>query len=304
VFSAAFKKRQILRQFGAQMALAIAVPTAAVSLAWVAQPGGWLPAAACLAAVVATPLVCRLADRALERSAQRRLMRGVRDMLAKDGLAPEAWGGLVAGLAPDPLPCSYEGFMDWDIGFLVLAGDRLCFLGERARFVLTRRQITEVRVGPGAPSWWAAPRLYVAWYEEGRGPRGPYHFSIGDEPAGPAKVRDVARRLNEWLKQPDDPSPPPEPLRGLTAPHLPFVPGTPLGRSNAAGVLFTLLVLRLIPALVLCSLLGLPFGSAAAGNPTEYVLLAVGLGALGDALPYFRYRPSPPEPRVDPDRPD
>jgi hypothetical protein len=53
----------------------------------------------------------------------------------------------------------YEGFFGWDVGWLVLAGDRLCYVGDRVRFELPRDQVRSVRLGKGPPGLSSRPRI-------------------------------------------------------------------------------------------------------------------------------------------------
>src|SRR5205807_6961390 len=142
--------------------------------------------------------------------------------LGAEGLTPEAWGGKLVGLSPGPLLRVYDRFFDWDFGFLVLAGDRLSYLGERTRFALTREQIKEVSLGPGPPG--GRRRLYVVWRDEARGAGGTFQLSSGELrwvwwPARGGS--DLAARLRQWQGQQAGPGDVPGPLRQPTSPDLP-----------------------------------------------------------------------------------
>jgi hypothetical protein len=148
-----------------------------------------------------------------------------------------------------------------------------------------------------SPNRAGPPAVILPRPDEDRGTRGLFHLSVGEDYWGRSGVRDFARRLEEWRRPADDFSR--EPVQCLPSPSLSPGLGQPLDAKMAARSLLTLLILRLLPAVLLCWLLGLRF-DLVSGGATWYVLLAVGLGVVVDLLPYFRIRPAP----VDPVRSD
>jgi Zn-dependent protease with chaperone function len=47
-----------------------------------------------------------------------------------EGVQTDAWNAVTVGLAPGPVPRTYEGHAQWDLGFLFLRSDRICYWGE------------------------------------------------------------------------------------------------------------------------------------------------------------------------------
>jgi Zn-dependent protease with chaperone function len=180
------------------------------------------------------------------------------------GIDPAALGGTFVSFAPDPSPRVYGGYLNWDFGFLFLLGDRLCYVGERARFALRRDQVTAVRLGAGPPRWWYAPYVYVSWRDAEGGKEGTFNVRAGEvrtmRRLKPATVA-LGGTLRQWWEQPagggEQPVPPP--LGELAPPALPQVSSHavgallhPFGLVYHTGRIFVL-------GVGLSLLLGLPF---------------------------------------------
>jgi hypothetical protein len=136
------------------------------------------------------------------------------------GIDVEALQGVFVGLAPAHAPRMFGARFDWDYGFLVPAGDRLCYLGCQTRFALPFHRVKAVRVGPGGPSWGKSKRVYLTWCDDG-GKETTWNL----RPAGVIPVRGVAsqippvlRTLQYWQQAAPAAGPPPEPLSSLPAP--------------------------------------------------------------------------------------
>jgi len=67
------------------------------------------------------------------------------------------------GLAPGPDARVYEGFYNWDVGFLARRGGRLVYEGEEARFALARDHVRAIELVPGGPSWIPTSVVRVRW---------------------------------------------------------------------------------------------------------------------------------------------
>ena len=110
-------------------------------------------------------------------------------------------GGIFVSLAPDSGPRVYEGNWSWDLGFLSITDGRLSYLGEEARFVLRRDEITSVWIGPGPAGWFRTPSLYVSWADSaGR------HGTFNLRPLSVRSMREMSRKtlllvrdLQAWL---------------------------------------------------------------------------------------------------------
>jgi hypothetical protein len=290
VFSLEFKRRTSARQAWTRLALEIAVPALVAYLVRRQHWQGSPLAAAYLAGLVPAFLLPRLAVRSLAAGATRSLRRGIRDKLARDGLTPEAWDGMFVALSPHAGPRNYESFTVWDYGFLVLAGDRLCYLGDRTRFVLDRASVKDVSIGPGALGW-RPRRVYVTW-RDGRGAGGVFNLVLSGRrwPWGSGAKADVLRRrLRDWLAQLAPSSAVPPPLRDLPAPDFGAVASESLAKLASSSNLLGLLVLRVPFAVVASFLLGLSFtGDGGAGG--WYVLLTVALLQAWAVLSFRRHR--------------
>ena len=83
-------------------------------------------------------------------SDKRRLL----DRFARENVPVGRPGDLFVAFAPSPYPRLYGSRYHWDTGFLVLARDRLQFVGEKMRFSLSAAQIEGIALGQGGPSWW------------------------------------------------------------------------------------------------------------------------------------------------------
>src|SRR5215469_6260905 len=60
-------------------------------------------------------------------------------LLDLDGL-----DGIWVAFSPDGEPRIYTNNYDWDLGFLLVLPDRLCFLGELAQFALAKEQVAKI----------------------------------------------------------------------------------------------------------------------------------------------------------------
>ena len=77
-----------------------------------------------------------------------------------------AWEAAFVALAPARAPRLYEGRFEWDMGFLLLRNDRMCYLGCQTCFALPRNHITAIRLGPGVPRWGKSSRIYLTWRDD------------------------------------------------------------------------------------------------------------------------------------------
>jgi Zn-dependent protease with chaperone function len=66
-------------------------------------------------------------------------------------------------LAPDAQISTYEGFTDWDIGFLAIAPHSITYHGEQTQFQLQASDITEMYLDRKGADWWKIPRIVINW---------------------------------------------------------------------------------------------------------------------------------------------
>jgi len=122
------------------------------------------------------------------------MARRLRARLEGDG--SHLGGAVFVGLAPSDAPRVYEGFYDWDVGYLLLGGDRICYLGDGTSFCLSREAIQDIRLGPGPPGWLRSQRLYVTW----RDPESSTRHTLNIRPADASSLLDICRRMEPFSR--------------------------------------------------------------------------------------------------------
>jgi hypothetical protein len=292
VFSRAFKRRATAWQSWTGLTLEVATPALVAYLVQREHVSGVWLIAAYVAGLPLTLLLRYLGVRYMVVRASRALRHGIRDRLVADGLKPDAWGGLFVSLSPHAEPRSYENFLNWDMGFLIVSGDRLCYLGDRTRFALDREHIRDAYLGPGGAGWWPIPRVYVVWHDAQRGVGGTLNLTVSStRTLGRPRRRaaELLQRSHSWLKATDAPAELPEPLRRLPSPDFGAVASESLRKLAAGNILLTLLIYRAPFAVGACLLLGLSFDrDPRAGG--WYVLASVALLQVWTVLSFLRYR--------------
>lgn len=138
----------------------VGLPLAFAHLAELCSPG--VQRAAVLAAgCLGVPLVfCAVMSLFVGRknAADRRKLHG---RLRAEGIDPTELSGVLVSFAPDREAHNYDNTAQWDLGYLVPAGDRLLFIGRRVRFEVPWAgvDISLVR-GEG---FWRSARIVVTW---------------------------------------------------------------------------------------------------------------------------------------------
>jgi Zn-dependent protease with chaperone function len=243
-----------------------------------------------------------------------RKLRGVVTQLkAKvqaDGVPAEAWNAVTVGLAPGPVPRTYEGHAHWDIGFLFLRSDRICYWGEETHFALRREQIISIKLGPSTPNLLRANRVYIAWRDLERATCGVFSLGCAD-PETMLVLRkhtqELFARLLQWHSAPAATRPIPAPLASLTAPQFGSVTGiSPLTIGNRAKILKQMYLFGLLAAAI-AVVAGLPFhllqsilrvqgplGTQGYSVGSGWYVVLVTLSViLIQYVPYFRYKDVP-----------
>jgi Zn-dependent protease with chaperone function len=171
----------------------------AAALALLRITGGAMPWPATFALVVAASLAATLAT--IDIVATAGYAACERSLAERRGRSPGDAG--FVGLAPGEGGMTYEGFADWDLGYLDLDPIALRYDGERARFALERERIVSIELVPGLPGWFPSPRVAVRW----RAADGAVHaFSIRDGRARTlheiaARSRRLLHELRQWHAQ-------------------------------------------------------------------------------------------------------
>jgi Zn-dependent protease with chaperone function len=229
--------------------------------------------------------------------------------LQNEGVQADAWTGVPVSLAPGALPRYYEGHMHWDMGFLFFESDRICYWGEETRFSLRREQISEIKLGLGAPHMFRMQRVYIAWRDTERSTCGV--FSLGDAEPGTLlalrrRTKDLMVRLLQWHKESSSRSSLPQPLDSLAAPEFRNVTGASPLRLRQAGQVLKELYRAAFFAGAVAVVAGLPFhildflrdpeGFAArphAPGSGWYIVLLTLTIRLIQYVPIFRYKEVP-----------
>jgi Zn-dependent protease with chaperone function len=231
---------------------------------------------------------------------------------SNDGVRVGEWGGIHVGYAPSAAPRSFEGTYNWDIGYLFLRSDRLCYWGEETQFALLREHITAIKLARGAGGFRSLNRIFIAWTDSERGTCGV--FNIGCRLQATAhqlntQNAELAQRLQLWWQAPAPARPLPAQLAALHSPEprnvTSAVPGAALKGAKILKELFLMGIFAGITAVLFglpCHLLafvmsstysrvGLPvFHSPGAG----WYAIAVAVLVRGlIVIPFLRYKDQP-----------
>jgi Zn-dependent protease with chaperone function len=160
------------------------------------------------------------------------LRRRLREKAEKAGIDPAGWGGRFVGFSPHAAPRTYENKTVWDIGFLFVYPDRICYWGEETGFALRRNQITAIQLAGGPPGWVSSKSIYISWQDGQR--RGTFNLRAGDVSSTREMARQtrlLAGRLQSWCEHAPFHRDLPPSLARLGAPQL----GEVTGASPRAG---------------------------------------------------------------------
>ncbi len=208
--------------------------------------------------------------------------------LHKEGIPAESASPLAVGLSPGATPRFYVSSYNWDTGLLLLAQDRLYFLGSQLRFALTREQVLELRLGPGAPSWISMPRVYLRWKDTENNREGVLNLASAEPCSAWAlakRAQELFERLSQW-KQGSLPAPSIQQLETLRSPALGEVTSFSPKALTTPGKNLRLWFLLVLPvAVAACVLLGV--------EAIWYVVLATVLVRVFEMIPHWRYRERP-----------
>ncbi len=297
IFSGSFKRTFAFRFLWTSHLLTTLTPALVAALVpWVGNQdvAPWLfYFAGLLVTAVVTTLLC---DWLAFRS-HGQLRSPLLAKLEREGIMPEALGGILIGFAPAAVPRIYEGLYDWDRGFLFLFGGRLCYVGEQARFALRQDQVHSLNLGPGPPAWVWSRRIYLAWRDAEHGREGVFNLQVS-QPRLRIQLRKQVHalhgRLQDWWQKQAARGDPPAPLADLTTPEIGTVTGLSPRFAAKPSVFFRLLFPRLLLAVGFSVLFGLPF-SLQEGGAGWYAPVVAFLITTFNVAPYWFYRePTPP----------
>lgn len=189
----------------------------------------------------------------------------------------------LVGFAPGPAPRIYVGDYNFDIGALVLSKDRLTYLGRQLKFSLTRRQVLSIQTGPGIPSWWPQPRIYIRWQDDAKGTVEVFSLS-GQEPCSlwqlDSRMQELYSKLLNWRLR-GQPQQLPLELETLTAPQIGEVTCKTPRETLSLKIQFTVFLLAGAGIWGISSLMGIRSG---------YLWLTLIIMRIFEILPYLFYR--------------
>jgi Zn-dependent protease with chaperone function len=236
--------------------------------------------------------------------------RRMRAKVETEGAQPSAWGGEFVGISPDADMRIYDGSYYWDVGYLFLTREQLCYWGEMARFALKREEMVSVRTGPGVPAWRRVAAIYVTWANPASGKNETFRIGCANPKMFHAarNSRALAQRLQWWASgdataATGPAARAPNLLSELSEPAIGVVTSARL--SAAAGIKRLIATLLVAGFLAGCasSLMGMPVDVAAAiarvmpmSGPdiTDYrgwwVVLAACVAVIWSFAPYWIFR--------------
>jgi hypothetical protein len=222
----------------------------------------------------------------------RALAARLRRRFVRDGIDPDAEGGVFVGFAPGPEPRVYEHFYDWDIGFLFPRGERLVYLGEETRFALRREQVRAIERVPGGPGWIRTERLRIDWDDPASGRSGRFLVrpaEVGSMRESRAAARALEARLAAWRLGGEDPAF--APGEALESPALGEVTSvSPRAVASFPQLVGSIAIIAFL-GMIACVLAGF-MGCWAAYAGLPYVVLVALATQLVLVVPILRWRES------------
>jgi hypothetical protein len=186
--------------------------------------------------------------------------------------------GCFVGLAPGESGVTFEGFADWDLGYLDIDPIALRFQGERSKFALERERIMSIELVAGLPGWFRAPRVLIRW----RGADGSTNaFTLRDGRARRVHhITGLTRRLlallSEWHAQPGPAGV--HALGGSDPPRADDVTGTPHAELAAARSLIP--VAAVVAGLALLASIAVELPLVTLRSPGAFDVIGVSLLAV------------------------
>ena len=164
VFSSHFRRKVVVMN-GFAILLMIAIPPTLVALAVSRfELEGLARATAYGAGLLLTWAGLVWCAGFMMMAGSRKLKSGLQAKLARQGIDLRGWDATFVGFFPDDSGRAYEGFSDRDIGFLMAAGNRLCFLGDSMKFALERESLVSAELGPATRvACWSLQRVVINW---------------------------------------------------------------------------------------------------------------------------------------------
>ena len=218
------------------------------------------------------------------------IVKKLREKLECEGIDPNHQQGLFVGFSPAAEIRYYENNDDWDLGYLIVTGNRLCYIGEQTRFALFADQIREIEVVSGSASWWKSERVFITWLDAERNEIKTFNLhpceatSLRD---GNRKTRSLAQRLRDWKSAPAQNAAVPASLSGLAKPQIGEVTSQSLSEIAGPGKVVNLVFICVFIAIAVCLVLHLPFNPQRGGGAL-YVIAVTLIVTLVEARPWLQ----------------
>lgn len=161
LFSTPFKHAILMRNAWMLMLTSAIVP-ALIALIANALGAQWRWPA-WLAAALLAPVACVAVINWLAVAPLRALRAGLADRLLRGSTNAASGEAVLVGLSPHGDARSYEGFANWDLGFVWEQDGLLHYRGDKASFALAPHTVMRTECVPGAPSWIATQSVRIQW---------------------------------------------------------------------------------------------------------------------------------------------
>ena len=141
----------------------------------------------------------------ISRWGENELKRKLKIKLKQQGFSVDKYKGIFVGFSPASQPLVYDDFPNWDMGFLCITRDRLCYVGEETRFSLSRKQIKAIDLGENIYSWYncdrvqarselRSVRVYISCYEDSDNQINTFYLTT-------IKTDSLEKYLQKWWKR-------------------------------------------------------------------------------------------------------
>lgn len=147
--------------------------------------------------------------------------------------------GTFVGFSPGAHIKVYEGCTEWDVGFLVVAKDRLCYVGERVKFAIAPHQITQTAITIESPEALPIGAVTLTWQADDLTSE-TYRFqplSVGSVTQTKARAQQLHTTLENWQQSPAQEAHISETLCELAPPALGTVTSQPFSNFQVSNFL-------------------------------------------------------------------
>lgn len=289
-FNSEFRRRALGRVGWSLVLVSVLVPSGVIAALGVAASNGIeIPRLAALALATAGAFLTWLAVMpVLAYGPMWTLRRALAERL--DAAATTANGErFFVGLSPGAEPRFFEGFAQWDAGFLDLAAGAAVYSGEEGLFSIAPADVREVRADHRLPGWMRIPTIRIEWArDDGRsGTFGLVPLGGSHPYATHAEAQRLLAALERWRRGGASSAAP-----GLGAPPTEVVTGTsPRALIQRPAIVLTW-TLQVLLAFAASLVFGLPAGFFRAGA-IDVAIAAIAMQVLV-MLPILRYREPDP----------